>query len=207
MSRDRLLAVFVSSSGIGIGFGIDVQTGIVLYGTPPAPHPDVAPAPVTAAGPGAFFVGVQGYGLFETSLVDRDGRAVTRWQSHGIVLPGNPVRVIEQENRLPSRCRVSTLHAHGTVERGVHLPSYYMSPVVIAADGSAVFWRDHAVTRVSPDGKRLERLLETPKYDLVWSQAFAGRAPGRVVLSLSASTRGTRDLTWHYRLLVIDLEE
>ena len=31
-----------------------------------------------------------------------------------------------------------------------------MSPIVIAADGSAVFWRDHAVTRVSPDGKRLE---------------------------------------------------
>jgi len=206
MSRDRLLAVFVSSPGIGIGFGIDVETGSVLYATPPAPHGELAPAPATAAGPGAFFVGLQGYGFFETSLVDRDGRAVTRWQSHGIVLPGDPVRVIEKENRLPSRCRVSTLHADGTVARGVHLPSYYTSPVVIAADGSAVFWRDHAVTRVSPDGKLLERLLETPNYDSMWSEGFAGHAPGRVVLSLSASTKDIHDLTWHYGLLIIDLE-
>lgn len=204
VSHDRLLAIFaeIMRSGIGAGYGINLGTGEVIYQTSPAPYHEVAPA----AAAGRFLVGIQGYDAFETRLVDRDGNVITTWPSHGIVLAGDALRVIELENVIPSRCHVSTLRADGTVHHGVHLPGYYTSPVIVGTDGSIVFWRDDAVMCVSPDGERLERLLTTPAHGRAHALALAGRAPGRVVLSWSTTVEEHGVRMSYSKLMVIDLE-
>jgi hypothetical protein len=203
VSGDRVLAVFGDAppTGIGVAVGLDLATGAPLYTTPAAPYDQLAPGPLD----GQFVLGVHGHGAFRSVLIDRDGRALLHWDSQGISISRDPLRVLELENSSPSRCRIATLGRDGSVHHGAHLPGYYTSPVVLAPDGAAVFWRNNAVMRASPDGDRLERLLETPTWARARSDGFAGRAPGRVALALSA--RGVVDgaLSERCRLLVIDL--
>ncbi|HEX3757998.1 MAG TPA: hypothetical protein VHW23_04810 [Kofleriaceae bacterium] len=203
VSGDRVLAIFVDMprTGIGIGHGIDLETGRIVYRTAPAPHGQLAPAR-----PGSFLVGLQGYGAFETQLVDRDGQVAMTWRSHGRVVPGDPVRVIEMENVLPSRCHASTLLADGTVHHGPALPGYDTSPLVIAADRRAVFWRDDTLMYVSADGERLYRLLETPKLGRPFVLGLAGRAPGRMVLSWTTNVEQDGRVVRRNKLLWIDLD-
>jgi hypothetical protein len=203
VSGDRVLAVFSDAwrTGIGVAYGLDLATGALVYTTPAAPYDQLAPGPLE----GQFVLGMQGYGWFSSILVDRDGHALLHWDSQGILISRDPLRVLEIENISPSRCRIATLGRDGSVHHGAHLPGYYTSPVVVAADGAAVFWRNNAVMRASPDGDRIERMFETPTWENAWSAGLAGRAPGRVALALSA--RGVVDgaLSERYRLFVIDL--
>jgi hypothetical protein len=203
VSGDRVLAVFADPlrAGTSVAYGLDLATGALVYTTPAAPYDKLAPGPLD----GQFVLGVQGHGAFRSVLVDRDGRALLHWDSQGILISRDPLRVLEMENTSPSRCRIATLGRDGSVHHGAHLPGYHTSPVVLAPDGAAVFWRNHAVMRASPDGDRIERLLETPTWACARSDGFAGRAPGRVALALSA--RGVVDgaLSERYRLFIIDL--
>jgi hypothetical protein len=203
VSGDRVLAVFDDAmrTGIGVAYGLDLATGALVYTVPAAPYNALAPGPLE----GQFVLGVQGYGAFRSILVDRDGRALVEWDSHGIVFSRDPLRVLEMENISPSRCRIATLGRDGGVHHGAHLPGYYTSPVIVAPDGAAVFWRDNAVMWASPDGDRIERLLETPTWENAWSAGFAGRAPGRAALALSASGVVDGARSEHYRLYLIDL--
>jgi hypothetical protein len=204
LSGDRVLAVFsdMPRTGIGVGYGLDVATGALVYTTPPAPYGDLAPGPID----GQFLVGMQGYGAFDSLLVDRDGGKVARWKSHGKLVMRDPLRVLEMTNVNTSPCYIATLRGDGSVHRGARLPGYYTSPIVLARDGAAVFWRDDAVMRASPDGDRVERLLETPEARSAWSSGFAGRAPGRVVLAWSGATEIDGARIERNRLFVIDLE-
>jgi hypothetical protein len=204
LSGDRVLAVFsdMPRTGIGVGYCLDVATGALVYTTAPAPHGELAPGPID----GQFLVGMQGYGWFDSVLVDRDGAEVARWKSHGKLVLRDPLRVLEMTNVTSTPCYVATLRGDGSVDRGARLRGYYTSPIVLARDGAAVFWRNHAVMRASPDGRHIERLLETPEARTAWSGGFAGRAPGRVVLALSASSEVDGARVESNRLFVIDLE-
>ena len=199
VSGDRLVAQFAESprSGIGICYGIDVATGGVVYTTPPGPYQELA----AAHEPGAFLVGVQGYGAFETRLVDREGHAGTTWASHGIALLGEPLRLIELENTLPSRSHVAILLPDGRVEHGARLPGYYTSRVIVASDGRAVFWRDDALVIVSRDGTRLERVFATPKRGRPCVRHLAGTVPGRVCMAWWTSVLVAN--AWHREARVI----
>jgi hypothetical protein len=203
VSGDRVLAVFAdpTQKGIGVGYGLDLETGALVYTTAAAPYDKLAPGP----GDGQFVLGVQGHGAFRSVLVDCDGSALLHWDSQGILISRDPLRVLEMENISPSRCRIATLGRDGSIRHGAHLPGYYTSPVVVAPDGAVVFWRNNAVMRASPDGDRIERLLETPTWAHAWSDGFAGGAPGRVALALS--TRGVSGgaLAERNRLFVIQL--
>lgn len=203
VSGDRVLAVYAEMprSGIGIGYGIDLATGAVVYRTAPGPHGEIAPAPAA----GSFLVGLQGYGAFETRLVDRDGVVRTTWPSHGIALPGHPIRIIELENVLPSKSHMATLLDDGGVRRGAHLTGYYTSPAIVAADGSAVFWRDGALMRATPDGERVERLLPTSVPGDPYARTLAGSVPGRVVLNVAGHHEANGARVFHNRLLVVDV--
>lgn len=203
ISSDRVLATFAEMprSGIGICYGIDLDMGEIVYQTPPAPYGEIAPG----LEPGSFLVGVQGYGAFETWLVDRCGVVCTTWASHGSVLRGDPVRIVELENVSPSRSHVSTLFPGGRVHHGAHLPGYYTSPVVVARDGGAVLWRDNALLYVSPDGERIERLLQTPERGRPHAPALAGRAPGRLALCWSTTFEASGARKNENRLLLIDV--
>lgn len=203
VSGDRVLAVFddPSRTGVGVGYGLDLATGALVYTTAAAPHDKLAPGPLA----GQFVVGVQGSGAFRSALIDRDGCALVHWDSQGIQISRDPLRVLEMENVSPSRCRIATLGSDGSVQHGAHLPGYHTSPVVVAPDGAAVFWRNNAVMRASPAGDRIERLLETPTWAHAWSGGFAGRAPGRVALALSSRGMVDGALSERTRLFLIDL--
>jgi hypothetical protein len=203
ISSDRVLATFAEMprSGIGVCYGIDLDTGEIVYQTRPAPYCEMA----AGLEPGSFFVGVQGYGAFETWLVDRSGVVRAAWASHGIVLRGDPVRIVELENRLPSRSYVSTLFSGGRVQHGARLPGYYTSPVVVTRDGGAVFWRDNALLYVSPDGECIERLLQTPERGRPQCGALVGGAPGRLALYWSRSFEADGAWRDENRLLLIDV--
>jgi hypothetical protein len=200
ISGDRVLATFeMSLSGISASYGLDIATGQIVYETALAPYQEIAPAPAA----GSFLVGAQGYGAFETELVDRDGRVVTTWRSHGIALPGDPPRIVELCNvntaLSTALSYVTSLRPDGTVRYGARLPGYYTSRIVAAADGSFVFWRDDAVMRLSADGAQLERMLETPGRKTTFAFALAGVAPGRLVLSWTAQSAVSE-----HKLLIID---
>jgi hypothetical protein len=201
---DRLFALYAEMprSGIGIGYGIDVHSGSLVYTTPPAPYAEIS----GALDVGSFLVGIQGYGAFETRLVDRNGVVRTIWPSHGLAVIGSPTRVVELENVLPSRSHVATLLDDGTVSRGAHLPGYSTSPVLVGDDGSLVFWRENALMRVTPDNERLERILPIPLPGYPYSRAFSGSVPGRVVLHVSTNHDANGELVPSHRLLIIDVE-
>jgi hypothetical protein len=193
VSGDRVFAVFTDMprSGIGMGHGFDLATGALVYTTAAAPHGELA----AAADPGAFLVGVQGYGAFETRLVDRDGATALVWPSHGKLVPEtSPLLLVELENTVPSKSHLATLHGDGSVRRGAHLPGYYTSNIL----PGGVFWRDDAVVCASPDGARLERLAETPRDgNRPWGRRIAGHIPGRIALSWTSGDR--------HRLFVYDI--
>ncbi|MDX2015005.1 MAG: hypothetical protein SFW67_32725 [Myxococcaceae bacterium] len=202
ISGDRLLAVFTEvSSGVGVGFGFDASSGQLVFQTEPAPFGETAPGPEA----GSFLAGIQGYGAFETRLLDRDGRARERWPSHGLRVPGPTLRLIELENVLPSRCRVATLQPAGTVLHGPMLEGYYTSPVLGTQAHGAVFWRNGRLLALPPDGAWLDSLAAVPDFTFV--SHLAGRAPG--IMALAA------DLPWApeekgppaRRLLVFELSE
>jgi hypothetical protein len=140
VSADRILATYTDrSSGIGMGFCLDLATGDLVWVTPPHPTGERA-----IAGPGAFLVGSQGYGAFSTRLYDRDGATSAEWPSHGGLLVDSrgEILVVELDNNVSAARRVRRLHRDGSMTDGPYLPGYYTVGPVLSGDGRAAFWRD-----------------------------------------------------------------
>lgn len=149
VSADRVLATYTDwSSGIGMGFCLDLATGDLVWVTPPHPTGERA-----IAGPGGFLVGSQGYGAFSTRLYDRDGATVAEWPSHGglLVSSRGRIRVVELDNDLSSARRVRRLHRDGSMTDGPYVSGYYTVGPVLSGDGRAAFWRDGRLQIIDPD--------------------------------------------------------
>jgi len=139
-SGDRLLAVYseMPRSGIGVAYVLGLSDGVLYFVSKKGPAHEVA-----QLGDGAFLVGYQGYGAFETLQYDPTGRIKNRWSSYGYYLPeGRAIRVIEMKNVVPSQCHLTRLHPDGTVERGDLLEGYYTSRPYGCRDGNIVFFRN-----------------------------------------------------------------
>jgi hypothetical protein len=75
-------------------------------------------------------------------LYDETGTEQLRWDSQGFyVIAGDDIRVVEMENRMPSRCRVARLLSDGTVVRGDLLDGFYTSRPYLHGDGTIYFAR------------------------------------------------------------------
>jgi hypothetical protein len=75
VSGDAVVVCFADPrSGIGFGYVVSLTDGALRYTTQNGPIHEVAPI-----GEGAFLVGYQGYGAFETLQYDREGRVSERW--------------------------------------------------------------------------------------------------------------------------------
>ena len=149
VSADRVLATYTDrSSGVGMGFCLDLATGRLVWVTPPHPTGERA-----IAGPGAFLVGGQGYDAFSTRLYDRDGATVAEWPSQGglLVSSRGRIRVVELTNDMSVTTRVRRLHRDGTMTDGPPLPGYYTVGPVLSGDGRAAFWRDGRLQTVDAD--------------------------------------------------------
>ena len=139
VSGDTVLAVYgdIPRSGLSIGYAVSLMDGALRYTTQRGPIHSVA-----SRGGGAFLVGYMGYDAFDTVLYDRQGNERVRWDSHGYyVIRGDDIRVVETENIVPSRCRLSRLMPDGTVIRGDILDGYYTSRPYVHGDGTLYFAR------------------------------------------------------------------
>jgi outer membrane protein assembly factor BamB len=143
VSGDVVLACFsdMPASGIGFGYALSLTDGALRFTTASGPMRSTA-----ALGGGAFLVGYQGYGAFETQHYDRDGRVRTRWASQGhYVIAGDDIRVIELSNANPYAMHLARLLQDGSVVRGQRLGGYHTSPPSLRPDGTALFFREGAL--------------------------------------------------------------
>lgn len=143
ISGDRALLTFseMPRSGIGYGYVVSLDDGEILHTTERGPISKTA-----AYTRGRFLVGYQGYGDFKTQLYGRDGRVEDEWPSHGFYIVGDDgVRVVEMENRLPSKMRLASLSEGGSVRHGSRLEGYYTSPPLHRDDGSVLFVRNGSI--------------------------------------------------------------
>lgn len=189
VSGDTVLACFsdMPRSGIGFGYVVYLTDGTLRFTTRTGPISEVAPV-----GDGAFLVGYQGYGAFETLRYERDGCVSDRWASHGHYLVGDCVRVIELENRLPSKMHLARLLPGGTVTKGEWLDGYYTSRPLLVADGTAYFFRKGAVL-AARDLSLDERIMLTAPDDGLFSTAIAG-GERCFYLAYTATGRGEASL-------------
>ncbi len=112
---------------------------------------------------GRFLLGLEGYGVFDTRLHDRNGRLVTTWPSYGhYVVDAGGVRVVECDRGRPAGSAVVRLLPDGSVERGHPLRDRQVGVPVVLADGTIVAFDGGALIAVGPDlrGEVLAELLD-----------------------------------------------
>jgi hypothetical protein len=139
ISGEVVLACFSNMpvTGIGLGYALSLTDGALRFTTASGPIQSSA-----ALGGGAFLVGYQGYGAFETQHYDRDGRVRTRWASQGhYIIAGDDIRVIELTNANPYAMHLARLLQDGSVVRGERLDGHHTSPPSVCPDGTALFFR------------------------------------------------------------------
>ncbi|MFG2339894.1 hypothetical protein [Streptomyces yangpuensis] len=85
---------------------------------------------------GRFFLGLEGYDVFDTWEYDRDGVLVDSWRSYGHYVAGAGIRVVETDRSLPTRSRVVRLLPGGSVERGPRLTDPLCPKPVVLEDGT-----------------------------------------------------------------------
>jgi hypothetical protein len=104
-------------------------------------------------GGGRFVVGLEGYGVFDTWLHDRDGTVLTSWRSYGhyVADPDGTVRVVECDRSTPTDSRVVRLLLDGAIERGPRLVDS-QSPSPVTLDDDTIVVLDAGVLRVVDRG-------------------------------------------------------
>ncbi|MEU5566724.1 hypothetical protein [Micromonospora musae] len=156
VAGDRVLAgITDGSSGIGVCFIVDTESGDIVATTEPGPYHHKA-----IAGPGRFLVGAQGYGALTSTLYDHDGRVAQTWPSHGQMLVDErgTIRGPESENTMPSRSRFRVLNRDGSMRDGPPLTGYHTTYPALDDDGTTVFWRDGQLLAVDEELRRRELL-------------------------------------------------
>jgi hypothetical protein len=170
ISGDAVLACFseMPRTGIGFGYVLSLDEGALRFATKKGPIQETA-----ALGGGAFLVGYQGYGAFETVRYERDGLTQLRWASHGrYVISGADVRVIEMENALPSKMHLARLLPSGETVRGAWLDGYCTSLPCLLDDGTVLFFR-HGSLQAARDLVIDERLDLGDPGDRFFSMSIA----------------------------------
>jgi hypothetical protein len=171
VSGDAVLACFsdMPQSGIGLGYVLSLADGEVRFTTQMGPISEFAPCDG-----GAFLVGYQGYGAFETLRYGPDGRVQARWPTHGYyVIRDDDVRVIELENTIPSKMHLVRLLPRGSLAKGAWPDGYYTSPPFLRGDGTLFFFRKGELL-AARDLRIDERLAVCPPDDMVYSTAVVG---------------------------------
>jgi len=189
VSGDAVLACFseMPRSGIGFGYVLSLADGAVRFTTQKGPISEVAPL-----GGGAFLVGFQGYGAFETLRYERDGRMQSRWQSHGFyVIKNDDVRVVEMENTLPSKMHLVRLLPNGSVVKGDWLDGYYTSTPFHRTDGTLYFYRNGEIL-VAQDIAIDERLTISTPEGMLYSTRIVGDERGICFAYMHAGKIGAR---------------
>lgn len=148
VAGDRVLVHIEDyGSGIGVCTTLDTITGQIVAATEPGPLGRKA-----IAGPGRFLIGSQGYGVFSSTLYDQAGQPVQSWPTHGLMLidEHGVIRGPESHNT-SGRSPFRILDPDGSMDEGPDVNGYYTAYPALDADGTAVFWRNGALTTVDHD--------------------------------------------------------
>ena len=142
-SGNRIMArVAEVSSGVGQYYLMDSQTGKMLWQSAPSSGGFTTPADR-----GEFLVGDQGYGQFETNLIQADGKCSIHWDSHGhSFLCDSNYYSIQMANTLSRPQRCVLMAGDGSIsEASEPLGGYYTTKPQRLADGSVYFWRNDKI--------------------------------------------------------------
>ncbi|MEU9857552.1 hypothetical protein [Streptomyces sp. NPDC047974] len=104
-----------------------------------------------ARGGGRFFLGLEGYGIFETREYDGEGSETARWPSYGHYVVGSGVRVVEADRRVPTQGRVVRLLPDGVVTPGPALSDPQPPKPVVLPDGTLLVLDRHLLRAVDRD--------------------------------------------------------
>jgi hypothetical protein len=167
---------------------VSLADGDLRFTTQTGPISKVAPV-----GRGAFLIGYQGYGAFETLRYNQDGDVSERWATHGYYLVGDGVRVIELENKLPSEMHLARLLPGGVVAKGDWLDGYYTSKPLLGAGGNAYFFRK-GVVLAAQDLTICERLPLTAADDRLFSTEVVAGERGFYLAYAGAAERSGASL-------------
>jgi hypothetical protein len=136
VSEDRLLVLTDSRDyhawgHLGPALLLDLRTGDRLA--------ELRGDRAAAVDGGRFVLGLEGYGIFETWLHDRDGALLTTWHTYGHYVPdADGVRVVECDRRSPTASRLARLLPDGELERGDRLRNGQAAEPVVLPDGTLV---------------------------------------------------------------------
>lgn len=151
VSGSHLLATCRDSSGLSRSYGLESESGRLLWATSPQPDGYIG---VDARGD--FLIGHQGYGTFESQLRSPTGELKGTWPMHGqmVVDPQGRTCVMEMDNGRKSSGTFVRLQSGGGIEQGPSIGAYYTAYPAMNADGTAFLIRDGALMSIDRALKR-----------------------------------------------------
>lgn len=171
-------------SGIGVSFCLNIETGIILWTTKPAPFESIC-----GLNDGTFLIGYQGYGAFDTNLYNKDGEIVERWKSVGttIVNSKDEIFAIEMDNHSDSKLHFVELKSGNKVKKGGVIPGCSIIYPVLDDSGNVAFWRNNELTIIDNKGY-LHKLFALEPTDRDWtSNRMLLHQKGTLVFSVNES--------------------
>jgi hypothetical protein len=177
LSGNRLLTNYIEiSSGIGISYCVDADTGQFLWQTDPGPYGYRA-----TVGNGQFVIGMGGYGAADTFLYDGNGKCLKHWPCEGqyLLTPSGEIRVIEFQHGP----RLKTLLPDGTVRQGPILQGNHTARPALSGDGRMVFYREGQLI-AADEQLRCQTLFSESEYRAAGSRILLN-ADGTLIFTVN----------------------
>lgn len=147
VSNNTILVSYCEMPGSGIGksYLLSADSGMIKWHSKPAPYESIS-----CLGDGMFLIGSQGYGAFETQLINENGDLINQWNSVGktVVAKDKEISLIEMDNAFPSELYHTKLFNEGEISKGAQIPGYYIIYPALDELGSMIFWRNNELTIV-----------------------------------------------------------
>lgn len=115
---------------------------------------------------GRFILGLEGYGIFKTELVDRAGNCLQSWQSFGhyCVKDDEDILVFETDRSIPTNSHLVRLKLDGGIESGVLLRDPQITKPLLLNDKNYLIF-DCGLLRII-DGKNLQEIFSQKLFDM-----------------------------------------
>jgi hypothetical protein len=140
-------------SGLGKSYILDLDSGKIKWASEPAPFESIS-----CYDDDMYLIGHQGYGAFETKLVDSSGNLQNKWKSVGksVVSVSKEISVIEMDNSSDSKLYHTKLKNNGEAIKGLKIEGYYMMYPILDNNGNMVFFRNNELSIIDSESNKFE---------------------------------------------------
>lgn len=184
VSKNTILVNYheMPRSGIGKTYLLDLNSGRIKWDSKPAPFESVS-----CIGDGKFLIGHQGYGAFDTQLVNSDGEIIAKWKSAGktVISKDKEISLIEMDNSSSSKLYHSKLVSDGNIIRGSKIDGYYMIYPVLDHLGNIIFWRNKELMIIDTNSKKHSLMKIDFKEEPYTSRRMLLFDEGQLIFSLN----------------------